>query len=366
MNEKTTFGLLSTIEVPFALKPMGSCWSKKGLLLANYIYTDSEEVNAFELVYTLIDSEGAKREIVESEGILPTLFLNPNQENFVAVATEKEGVEGQEILSVIKRSAKADTESFFFPDTLAGRFVGCTKSNSIFYEVDIWKDTQQDVLTYVRFHDSLVKEVKKVNIPFPKGNKVYVHQNEIHLITEVESGWLHRQLNEEGIEVRRRVLEFDFPFVHEALRLSFDDKSFLLCEEYGEIGIVEIDEEGNCLFGDLYDLGDEFFGTWHPQAITATTSAVQFTTEYGNGWLVIDSDNLIELVYNKNKTGYENKLTKEVLNLGANDMILSSISAITDNQIGLIFHPRKARKEVNNKLYVLQHTIQSNVAETDE
>jgi len=221
-------------------------------------------------------------------------------------------------------------------------------------------------MTCLTFQENDILGGKQITVPMPKGNKVWVQNNEIHLITEVESGWLHRQLNEEGIEVRRRVLEFDFPFVHEALRLSFDDKSFLLCEEYGEIGIVEIDEEGNCLFGDLYDLGDEFFGTWHPQAITATTSAVQFTTEYGNGWLVIDSDNLIELVYNKNKTGYENKLTKEVLNLGTNDMILSSISAITDNQIGLIFHPRKARKEVNNKLYVLQHTIQYNVAETDE
>lgn len=361
MNEKTTFGLLSTIEVPYALKPMGSCWSKKGLLLANYVYTDLEEANSFELVYTIMDNEGGKREIVESEGILPTLFLNPVGENFVAVFTEKDGVEGQEILSVLKRSSKADTESFFFPDRLGGRFVGCTKSNAIFYEVDIWKDTKQDILTYVNFHENLVKEVKKIDIPFPKGNKVYVNQNEIHLITEIESGWLHRQLNELGVEVRRRVLEFDFPFVHEALSLSFNNKSFLLCEEYGEIGIVEIDEEGNCMFGELYDLEDEFFGTWHPQPITPTTSAIQFTTEFGNGWLVIENDNLVELVYNKNKTGYENKLTKETLNLGTNDMVLSSISAIANNQIGLVFHPRKARKEVNNKLYVLQHTIQANV-----
>lgn len=354
MNEKTSFGLLSTIEVPFAIQAMGSCWAKKGLLVANYVFTDSEDPESFELVYTLVDEEGNKREIVESEGVLPTLFLNPLAANYVAVVGDKEETASRQILPIFKRNT---VEQFSFDKNIAGRFVGCTKASTIFYEVDIWKESQQDIMTCVTFNEYAITGGKQISIPMPKGNKVCVQNNEIHLITEVESGWLHRQINESGQEIRNRVLDFDFPFVHEALSLSFDKKSYLLCEENGEIGLVEIDEEGNCLYGELYNLEDEFFGTWHPQHLNEETSAIQFTTEYGNGWVVIRNDNLVELVYNKNKGGYKNLLSQEVLNLETNDLAVSSISPISDTKIGIVFHPRKARKEKYQKVYVLQHEV---------
>lgn len=354
MNEKTSFGLLSTIEVPFAIQAMGSCWAKKGLLVANYVFTDSEDPKLFELVYTLVDEEGNKREIVESEGVLPTLFLNPLAANYVAVVGDKTETESRQILPIFKRHT---VEQFSFDKNIAGRFVGCTKASTIFYEVDIWKERQQDIMTCLTFNEYAITGGKQISIPMPKGNKVCVQNNEIHLITEVESGWLHRQINESGQEIRSRVLDFDFPFVHEALSLSFDKKSYLLCEENGEIGLVEIDEEGNCLYGELYNLEDEFFGTWHPQHLNEETSAIQFTTEHGNGWLVIHNDNLVELVYNKNKGGYKNLLSQEVLNLETNDLAVSSISPISDTKIGIVFHPRKSRKEKYQKVYVLQHEV---------
>ncbi|MDM1044806.1 hypothetical protein HX004_06985 [Myroides sp. 1354] len=354
MNEQTSFGLISTVEVPFAIQAMGSCWAKKGLLVANYVFTDAEDPTAFELVYTLIDEEGGKREIVESEGILPTLFLNPLATNFVAVVGDKDESESRQILPVFKRNIG---EQFTFDKDLAGRFVGCTKASTIFYEVDIWKESKQDIMTCLAFHENDILGCKQITVPMPKGNKVCVQNGEIHLITEVESGWLHRQINESGQEIRSRVLDFDFPFVHEALSLSFDKKSYLLCEENGEIGLVEIDEEGNCLYAELYNLGDEFFGTWHPQHLNEETSAVQFTTEHGNGWLVVRHDSLVELVYNKNKSGYKNLLSQEVLNLDTNDLAVSSISPISDTKIGIVFHPRKPRKEKYQKVYVLQHGI---------
>lgn len=354
MNEKTSFGLITTIEVPFAIQAMGSCWAKKGLLVANYVSTDAEDPSAFELVYTLIDEEGNKREIVESEGVLPTLFLNPLAANYVAVVGDKDESESRQILPIFKRNT---VEQFCFDKDLAGRFVGCTKASTIFYEVDIWKESKQDVMTCLTFNEHAIVGCKQVTVPMPKGNKVCVQNNEIHLITEVESGWLHRQINESGQEIRSRVLDFDFPFVHEALSLSFDHKSYLLCEENGEIGLVEIDEEGNCLYAELYNLGDEFFGTWHPQHLNAETSAIQFTTEHGNGWLVVRNDSLVELVYNKNKSGYKNLLSQEVLNLETNDLAVSSISPISDTKIGIVFHPRKSRKEKYQKIYVLQHGV---------
>lgn len=353
MNKQTPFGLISTIEVPFALSAKGSCWTKDGVLLANYIYTDEGDFSPYKLVYAIVDAEGNVKEQEEDKGILPSLFLSPKGENYVSVVTLDEE-ENTISLPIFNPSADAfkGTKSF------NGRFVGCTDNSSIFYDVDIWDEKKPDVMFVLKFEgDKIVKE-QKVTIPLPKGNKVSVYNGKINLITEIEDGWLHREIDEQGNEVKRRVLEFDFPFVHEALSLSFDKNSYLLCEENGEIGIVEIDKDGNSMYGDLHNIGDEFFGTWHPVALDYTTNAVQFTTEFGNGWLVIKNDELVELFYNKNKKGYTNLLTKEILSIDNNDLVLSSLSKVGDDDIlGIVFYPRKQRKEKYNKLFVLQHKI---------
>lgn len=351
MNEKTPFGLISTIEVPYALSVKGNCWSKEGLLIANYIYSNEGDTNTYELVYTIIDSEGNTKEEKETRGVLPTLFLSPTKENFVSLVSGEE--EEMTSYSIFDKSIKGFKSSKSFD----GRFVGCTTDHSIFYNVDIWSEKAADVMNVIVFKDGVLVDEKKVAIPFPKDNKICVRNGEIHIITEVEDGWLHRQIDENGEEVRRRLLEFDFPFVHEALTLSFDEKSYLLCEENGEIGIVEIDADGEGMYGDLFNIGDEFFGTWHPQRVSDDTNAVQFTTEFGNGWLVIKNDELVELFYNKNKKGYQNLLTKEVLSIDNNDLVLSGINPIADGKIGLVFYPRKQRKETYNKAFVLQHEI---------
>jgi hypothetical protein len=114
---------------------------------------------------------------------------------------------------------------------------------------------------------------------------------------------------------------------------------------------------GDCSYGKLYDIGDEFFGTWFPVQINKNTSVVQFTTEFGNGWLVVKEDELLELFYNKNKQGYRNLLTNEVLYIGDNDLTMSSISPSGDNKFGIIFHPRKRRKEYYNEIYILQREL---------
>lgn len=353
MNEKTPFGLISTIEVPHALSVKGSCWSKEGLLVANYVNSNEGATSPYELVYTIIDKEGNTTEEKETRGVLPILFLSPSKENFVSLVSTDEEVEEMFSYAVLDKS----TKGFKGSKSLDGRFVGCTANHSIFYNVDIWSDKAGDVMSVLEYVDGVLVKENKVAIPFPKDNKICVRNGEIHLITEVEDGWLHRQIDVNGEEIRRRLLEFDFPFVHEALTLSFDEKSFLLCEENGEVGIVEIDADGEGMYGDLFNIGDEFFGTWQPQRVSDNANAVQFTTEFGNGWLVIKDDELVELFYNKNKKGYQNLLTKEVLSIDNNDLVLSGISPVSDGIVGIVFYPRKPRKETYNKFFVLQHEI---------
>lgn len=353
MNETTPFGLITTIKTLFALYAVDSCWSKKGVLLVNYILENENESISSRLVYTFIDERGEIKEIIGGNDKLPILFISPKKENCVLLQQER-----SEQLCVFSVNDALKKEQLMHQEKLDSiRFAGIVKSNSIFYGVDIWNENREDVLFSINFQDDKVQSEVFQKIPFPKGNKISVRQDEIHLITEVESGWLHRQLDEEGKELKERILDFDLPFVHEALILSFTSNSYLLTEENGEIGIVEIDLMGDCSYGKLYDIGDEFFGTWFPVQINKNTSVVQFTTEFGNGWLVVKEDELLELFYNKNKQGYRNLLTNEVLYIGDNDLTMSSISPSGDNKFGIIFHPRKRRKEYYNEIYILQREL---------
>ncbi|MEC4113868.1 hypothetical protein [Myroides pelagicus] len=352
MNEQTSFGLITTIEVPTALSAKGSCWTKEGLLLANYVY-DEDKAN-YLLNYTIVGNNGELKDIEEDKGVLPTLFLSPNQVNFVSLVTldDEEQTLSFPILDKEQRLFKG-SKSF------NGRFVGTTEESSIFYDVDIWDDNKADVMFVLRFEEDSLIEEQKIAIPFPKGNKISISAGHINLITEVEDGWLHREIDEEGVELRSRILDFEFPFVHEALSLSFDSKSYLLCEENGVIGIVEIEVNGECSYGELLTIGDEFFGTWHPQVINENTTATQFTTEFGNGWLVIRNDELVEIFYNKNKRGYKNLLNEEILSIDNNDLVVSGISVVGGQKdtFGVVFYPRKPRKEMYNKVFVLQRSV---------
>lgn len=353
MNEQTSFGLVTTIEVKGAISAKGSCCSDQGLLLANYIYSQADVNSPYTLTYTYLDKQGNRTQVLDDQGTLPCLFLSPSKQNYVSVVDS----EGDKDYAFCKPVNAPSQKGFKTSKDYKGRFVGTLCDASLFYEVDLWKQTKADTLRVIQFKDNQITKENKISVSLPKDNKVWVDQEQIHLITEIEQGWLHRQIDANGKEIRRRVLEFDFPFVHEALLLSFEKNSYLLCEEDGQIGIVEIDAQGNGMYGDLFDIKDEFFGTWHPQKINDNTTAVQFTTEFGNGWLVIKEDQLVELFYNKNKLGYKNLLTNEVLSIDNNDLVLSSISAIDQNTFGIVFYPRVARKATYDKIFVLQRSI---------
>ncbi len=353
MNKQTSLGLITTISAPVALAAKASSWSDQGLLLANYLYNQAADNSDFKLVYTLVDSQGKVEQIQEENASLPCFFISPSQKNYVSVVMP----DGDKDYAFSKEVFTKDQVSFKTSKDFKGHFVGTTNQGSVFYEVDLWKQSQPDTMRVIHFDDQAIVKESKIAVPLPKDNKVYVSEQGIELMTEVEQGWLHRLMDQNGKELKRRILEFDIPFVHEALVLSFEQNSYLLCEEDGEIGLVEIDPQGQGMYIELFDLKDEFFGTWHPQRIAADTTAVQFTTEFGNGWLVIKQDTLVELFYNKNKTGYKNLLTQEVLHIDNDDLVLSSISPIDADKFGIVFYPRTPRKSTYDRIFVLQRSI---------
>ena len=171
------------------------------------------------------------------------------------------------------------------------------------------------------------------------------------------SGWLHRQIDEKGVVINQRLISINQNFFWEILSLSFEQNSYILCEENGKISIETISMNGKSENTELIDIKDEFYNTWQPIKISENTFVTRFNGEFGNGWFTIKNNQLLEIFYSKGVQGYKNLLTNEILQMENDKLVISSINKTTDNNYAVIFYPMTDRKIKNNKLIVLNRGI---------
>ena len=348
--KKTDFGItILETEVEISAKDSISFHEKS--LITNYIYTKNETYN---LVYTIIDTEGNTESFIEDDGILPTLFLSPNQENFVSVVPYHPDKELEISIPIFNRK---NTETPKGNRPFTGKFIGTSNQFSLFYDVDIWSDKKPDKLLAIEFKGEAIKKKYNIKIAFPRNNKIFISDNKIHLLAKDTSGWLHRQIDEKGVVINQRLISLNQNFFWEILSLSFEQNSYILCEENGKISIETISMNGKSENTELIDIKDEFYNTWQPIKISENTFVTRFNGEFGNGWFTIKNNQLLEIFYSKGVQGYKNLLTNEILQMENDKLVISSINKTTDNNYAVIFYPMTDRKIKNNKLIVLNRGI---------
>jgi hypothetical protein len=347
----TDFGTLTTLVADIGVSEHGAINYANKTLLANYVYTGD---GTYKLVYTLMNSEGKHEDYVEDDGVLPTLFLSPENEAYVSVVPYHPDKELEISLPVFNRE-KTDLPKGNRP--FVGKFVGTTKSFSIFYDVDIWSDTKPDKLLAIEFKNNAIKKKHNIKIPLPRNNKIYIANSEIHLLAKDKKGWLHRQIDESGKTIRERLIQSNQAYFWQILSLSFEKESYILCENEGKISIEIIFTNGKCESKELADINDEFYNTWKPEKIAENTCVTRFNGEFGNGWFTIKNDQLLELFYDKGEKGYKNLLTNEVLPMKNENLAISSINKTTDNAYSVIFYPCTDRETKNKELIILNRKI---------
>ena len=348
---KTDFGTVTTMVTEIGLSQHGSinCWDKT--LLANYIYAKDE---TYHLVYTLMDNEGKHESFEEDDGILPKLFLSPNHEPYVSVQPYDPDNDLEISIPVFNRE-NTDLPKRNRP--FLGDYIGTVKQFSIFFDVDIWSDTKHDKLLAIEFKNEAIKKKHNIKIPMPRENKVFISNNEIHLLTKVEKGWLHRQINESGKILRERLIQSNQKYFWQVLSLSFENVSYILCGQKGRISVEIISAKGECENKELADIGDGFFNTWRPVKIADGTYVIRFNGEFGNGWFTIRNDQLIELFYSKGESGYKNLLANKVLQMNNENLVIASLNKTTDNSYAVVFYPMTDRETKNRELIILNRVI---------
>ena len=349
--KKTDFGIITILETEVEISAKESILFDEKSLLTNYIYTKDETYN---LIYTIIDKEGNTENFIEDDGILPTLFLSPNQGNFVSVVPYHPDKELEISIPVFNRE---NTEIPRGNRPFTGKFIGTSNQFSLFYDVDIWSDKKPDKLLAIEFKAEAIKKKHNIKVALPRNNKIFISDNKIHLLAKDTNGWLHRQIDEKGVVINHRLISLNQDFFWEILSLSFEQNSYILCEENGKLSIETISINGKSENIELIDIKDEFYNTWQPIKISENTFVTRFSGEFGNGWFTTKNDQLLEIFYSKGVQGYKNLLTSEILQMENDKLVISSINKTTDNNYAIIFYPMTDRKIKNNKLIILNRGI---------
>nr|WP_314492602.1 hypothetical protein [uncultured Chryseobacterium sp.] len=349
--KKTELGVLTTLIAPFRISAKESISLQDKTLLANYIYDKDENYN---LVYTIIDTEGSAESFVEDDGILPTLFLSPDQENYVSVVPYDPDKDLEISIPAFNR------ENIELPKKnrpFVGDFIGTSNQYSIFHNADMWSDTKPDKLLSIEFKNGVIKKKHNVKIELPRNNNISIHNNEIHLLAKDNTNWVHRQIDELGNLIRERKIKPNHKFFRQILSLSFEENSYILCEVKGKISIEIISAQGDCSTVNLIEIKDEFYNTWQPVKIAEQTYVTRFNNEFGNGWITTKNDQLLEIFYGYEERVYKNLLTNEVLEMNNENLIISSLNKTKENCYAIVFYPMANDETKSNELIILNRGI---------
>lgn len=349
--KKTDVGILTTLITEHGISAHGNISCNQKSLLANYIDQKGE---TYHLVYTVIDPKGNEESFAENDGILPTLFLSPGEENYVSVVPYHPDKELEISIPVFNRE-HVELPKGNRPFT--GKFIGVANQYAILYEVDIWSDKKPDKLLAIEFKNNMIKKKHNIKVPLPRDNRIFVNNNEIHLLAKDENGWLHRLIDEKGNITKSRTITPNQEYPDESISLSFEENSYILCRDEGQFTIEIISPEGNCITKPLIDIGDPVFNTWLPVCIAENTFVTRFNNEFGNGWLTTKKDELLEVFFSKDTKGYKNLLTGEILEMEDEQIVLSGLNKTAENAYAVVFYPMSERGGKNKKLIVLNRTI---------
>jgi len=349
--ERTDFGTITTLTTAIGFSAKDSINFGEKTISANYV--DSE--TSYNVVYSVVDSDGnVEGSYVEEDGISPTLFKSPDREIYVSMIPYHPDKEPEISIPLFNR------EHVEMPKPnrpFTGDFIGTVNQSAIFHDVDIWSDKKPDKLLNIEYKNGRIKKKHTIKLDFPKNNHLCIHDNEIHLLGREDDVFVHRRIDEMGNVIQERRVNRGVFFCRQAITLGFDKPSSLLAGEDGKFLLLKIDADGRLQEKELFDIQDEIFNAWPPTEIAKDTYVIRFTTEFGNGWFSICEDNLLELYYGKDVQGYKNLLTGDVIELGRDDLILSSLNKTKDNSYAVIFYPRVERGENYKELLLLNKTL---------
>lgn len=348
--KKTSFGTIIFLKSKYGISQKESISNDGTTIVASTV--DDERGN-YKLVYTIITSnDDVTVEHYQEVGILPKLFKSPSNDFWTSIVIYNPGKELETSLPIFERT------NYIMPKPnrpFTGEFIGITNDSSYFLSVDSYTSTKIDKLLRIEFKDEIIKKKHNLKIDFPKNNKISINENEIHLVAFNETHLLHRQIDNAANIIRQRNIDVDCR-LFEILTLNFTNNSKLITYKVGEFSLLEIDENGKVNSKILIDIHQRIYSMWPAEKIDNNTFIIRFTAEINSGWLIIKNNELTECFLHKEK-GYSDILSSEKIELGFENLAISSLNKTTEMSYAITFYPITDRTVKNDTVIVLNRQV---------
>ena len=352
-TRQTVFGPLTVIRTSTGISTHGQIGWEGKTVLANYIYKKDE---TYDLVYSIIDGDGNPLgHLGEDEGILPTLFTGPDMQPYVSLIPYHPDKEFEVSIPLFNREALELPKG---NRPFLGRYAGNARAFSVFHDADIWSDTKPDKLLLIEFKNGVIKKKHNIKIPLPRDNFIFVKNDEIHLVARDGPGYIHRQIDTGGEELRRRNLDFNGMYIRQIIDIGFDRPSLLLGEEEGILYLFKAETGGECSLEKLVDMGTPLFNTWPAVDAGGGIRIISFNNELGNGWLTFEGETLREYFYSRDSTGFREILTGEYLEMHDAGLIISGISRTRERAYSVTLYSLKPKTEQGKEIFILNRTLE--------
>jgi len=318
-------------------------------LLASYVYRAD---GGYRLVYTVVGSTGQADSFAEEDGILPTLFLGPDGNNYVSIVPYHPDKEMEISVPVFQRAGLPPKPSRPF----TGDYIGTTATQAIFYQQD-WSGKKPDKILCIAFEQGKPGKKTMLKSPLAGNARVAVSSEQMHLLGKRDHRDVHVQLDAAAQIVRERFLPLEESDHLRVIDLSFERNSHLLVQQQDKLQMITVSIDGSMATTTLIDFPDPLFNTWQPVALAGDIAVTRFNTESGNGWITTRNAELLELFYSKGERGYRNVLNGQLLQIDRERLIIASANRTTAHGYAIVFYSLAEDGEKNRELLVLNRSV---------
>ncbi|MCG8572387.1 MAG: hypothetical protein MJB14_19825 [Spirochaetes bacterium] len=349
---KNGFMTIVRNEVGISHQSQIGCLGSK-TIIAVYLYDINE---LYKVVYLSLDNKGQIIEVLhETEGVLPKLFVN-EQKDAWCFLTDTISDKNLDFIVPIKNRlqyAKPKGKRQF-----SGNFVGILNNIVLFHDYDIYFSKSPDKILKIEFKNDKVKSQKKVKIPEPVNNKIFINQDgNMHLLARQKDKLIHRKSDLDGEIFFERIIPFDLFNTYEVICLNEKKDSKIIYTDGSKLNLSIISPDSKVNNSLIFENQSAIFNIWKPVLFDSNTSIIRFNFETGNGWIIIQNDQLIDCFIHSDYNGYKSIVTGETIEIPCNDLILSDLTKVGDNNYCVTIYPRNENPKKNNELFIVNKQI---------
>lgn len=326
---------------------------KNETIISGHLY---DKDGLYKVVYIKLDSQGQLIEVLhESEGVLPNLFLTENKEIWCLLTDTSTDKDWEIVLPIKNRLNYSKPKG---KRQFPGKFVGSFNNIGIFHDYDIYFSKSPDKILKIEFKNNKVKSQKQVKISTPVNNKIKIDSDgNLQLLARQKDKFIHRKCDLDGEILFQREIPFIMFNSYEILNLDEKGVTKVIFTESNKICIGSITADSETTDSVVLENKSDIFDLWKPIQFGENIWLIRFNFETGNGWVIIKEDSLLDCFIHDGFKGYKSLVTNEIIQIQNNDLILSDITKVNDDNYCVSIYPRSENPKENKELIILSKRI---------